>query len=333
MDPTQRWKHRTLRSFRSVVTTIGTLLLFALLSPSAGAQWPDKPIRLVVPAPPASTTDLLGRVLSEELPKRLGQTVLVDNRPGGGTLIGTEYVLRQPADGNTFLLTQNTLVTIVHMSQKPPYDPLKDFEPVSLIARTPLVLAVNANSSIKSVGDFVAAARAGNLKYGSPGIGTPQHLSMVQLLARAGVKMTHVPYKGSGPIAVALVGGEIDATISVVGAVLPYIQSGRIRALAVSGASRSALLPDLPTVAESIPGVVLEAWYALLAPRGTPRPIVVRMSEEISSILSDPALVKSRLDASGVEPVGTSPEGLADVLRSDNERYRTIFQEAGITPR
>jgi tripartite-type tricarboxylate transporter receptor subunit TctC len=306
--------------------------LTAIAPVRAEADWPKRPIKIVVPAPPGSSTDLLARVLSDQLPKVLGQPVLVDNRPGAATNIGSEYVARQPNDGYTILLTQNTLVTNVHFFSKLSFDPLKDFEPISLIGTTPLVLTVNANSGIKSTKDLVDAARSRKMVFGSPGIGSPQHLATVLLASSIGVQMTHVPYKGSAPVAVALVGGEVAMTISVVSAVLPHIQSGRLRAIGLSDERRSSLVPGVPPISETVSGVVLEAWYAVFAPAGTPRPIIDRLNTEINRILKDPEIAKSRLAPAGVEPSGSTPEHLRQVMLVDLEKYRKIVKDAGIQP-
>jgi tripartite-type tricarboxylate transporter receptor subunit TctC len=314
----------------------GAMALAALLTTTvASAQttdWPKRPIKIIVPAPPGSSTDLLARVLSDQLPKVLGQPVLVDNKPGAATNIASEYTARQPADGYTILLTQNTMVTNVHFFKQLPFDPLKDFEPVSLIATTPLVLTVSTASGIKTIKELIDVAKSRKIAFASPGIGSPQHLATVLFNSSIGVEMTHVPYKGSAPAAVALVGNEVMMTISVVSAVLPHIQSGRLRPLGVSEEKRSALVPDVAPISETVSGVVLEAWYSVMVPAGTPRPIIDRLNTEINRILRDPEIAKTRLAPAGIEPVGTTPERLRQVMQADLEKYRKIVKDAGITP-
>lgn len=320
------------RALTLVAAVMAGVLAVATLAHSQSPEWPSRPIRIVVPAPPGSSTDLLARVIGERLPKVLGQPVLVDNRAGAATNIGTEHVARQPPDGYTILLTQNTLVTNAHFFRKLPFDPLKDFDPVSLIATSPLLLTVNAGSGISTMREFIDAAKTRKIVFGSPGIGSPQHLATVLLGSSIGVEMTHVPYKGSAPVAVALASDEIAMTISVVSAVLPHINSGRLRALAVSGERRSSLMPEAPPIKDTVAGVVLEAWYAVLVPAGTPRPIVDRLSNEINRIVTDVELAKSRLAPAGIEPVGTTPEKLREVMVSDMDKYRKIVKDAGIKP-
>jgi tripartite-type tricarboxylate transporter receptor subunit TctC len=320
---------------RSMV--IAAMAFVALLGMASGASaqaldWPKRSIRIVVPAPPGSSTDLLARILADQLPKALGQPVVVDNRPGAATNIGSEHVARQAPDGYTILLTQNTLVTHVHFFSKLPFEPLTDFEPISLIATSPLVLVVNASSAMRSVKDLVDVARTRKMSYASPGIGSPQHLATVLLNSAIGTEMTHVPYKGSAPAAVAVAGNEVMMTISVVSAVLPHIQSGRLRPLGLSDERRSSLVPGVPPISETVSGVVLEAWYAVLAPAGTPRPIIDRLSIEINRIIKDAENGKSRLAPSGLEAVGTTPERLRQVMQSDMEKYRKIVKDAGIRP-
>lgn len=320
------------RRFAGAVTLLTGFLAMASLAHSQPQDWPQRPIRIVVPAPPGSSTDLLARVISDRLPMALGQPVVVDNRPGAATNIGTEHVARQAPDGYTILLTQNTLVTNAHFFKKLPFDPLKDFDPVSLIATSPLFLTVNSASGIDTIQDFVKVAKARKIVFGSPGIGSPQHLAGVLLSSSIGAEMTHVPYKGSAPVAVALASNEIGMTISIVSAVLPLISSGRLRALAVSGEQRSSLMPELPPIKDTVPGVVLEAWYAVLVPAGTPRHIVARLGTEIHRIVTDIDVAKSRLAPAGIEPVGTTPERLREVMVSDMAKYRKIVNEAGIKP-
>lgn len=320
------------RAIGFAALVLAGVFAFVALASAQSSGWPQRPIRIVVPAPPGSSTDLLARIISDQLPKALGQAVVVDNRPGAATNIGTEHAARQAPDGYTVLLTQNTLVTNAHFFTKLPFDPLKDFEPVSLVATTPLVLTVNAGSGISSMKEFVSLAKTKKVVFGSPGIGSPQHLATVLLSSSIGAEMTHVPYKGSAPVAVALVGNEIAMTISVVSAVLPHINSGRLRALGVSGERASLLMPDIPPIKDTVSGVVLEAWYGVLVPAGTPQPIVDRLSLEINRILADPEIAKSRLAPAGLEPVGTTPAKLREVMVSDMDKYRRIVKDAGIRP-
>lgn len=303
------------------------------MAPAFAADWPTKTVRIVVPSPPGSATDLMARLLSDRLPAALGQPVIVDNRPGGATNIASEHVARQSPDGYTLLLTQNTLVSNVSFFKKLPYDPLTDFEPISLIGTVPLVMAVNAQSPVASVKDLVELARNKRVTYASAGIGSPHHLIMVMLCDATGVQMIHVPYKGgSSAAATALIGGEVDVALSAVTATLPHIKTGRIRPLGLSESQRTPLLPELAPIADSIPGVSLDIWLAVFAPAGTPKPILDRLNTEINRIIRDPEVASSRLTPAGIGAVGSTPEHLKSVMKSDIAKYRTIVKTAKITP-
>ncbi len=297
------------------------------------AGWPARSLKIVVPSPPASATDLMARIVAEKLPAVLGQAVIVDNKPGAGSNIAHEFVARQPADGYTILLTQNTLATVGSFYRKLSYDPIADFAPVSLIVTTPLLLAVNSASPIKSLKELIDSARANpnRVTYGSAGIGTPHHLAMVMLGSMTGIQMTHIPYKGSAPAATAVLANEVSVAVAAVTAAIPHIQQGKIRPLGVIEARRSSLLPDLPTLDESVPGVILDVWLGVLVPAGTPRPIIDRLNSEINKIVRDPQ-VKSRLLAAGIEPAGTTPERFAEILKADIAKFAKLVNTANITP-
>lgn len=310
-------------------------VLFAslgLLGRAEAAGWPERAIRIVIPAPPGSATDLLARILSDRLPAALGQPVIVDNRPGGGGNIGPEFVVRQPADGYTLLLTQNTLASNIGFFKKLPFDPIADFEPISLIATTPLAMIVSADSPAKSVKDLVELARSKRISYGSAGVGTPHHLMMVLLNTAAGVDMIHVPYKGSSPVAVAVAGKEVAVGFSAVGSVKPHVQSGRLRAIGVSEEKRSALMPEVPPINDAYPGVAIDIWLGVLAPAGTPRPIIDRLNAEINRIMRDPQVATERLAPAGIEAVGSTPERFREVIVADAAKYRKLVKAANITP-
>jgi tripartite-type tricarboxylate transporter receptor subunit TctC len=296
------------------------------------SQWPSRTIRIVVPSPPASATDMLARVLAERLAPILGQSVIVENRPGGGTNIGTDYVAKQPADGHTILLTQNTLATNVSFYKKLPFDPVKDLDPVSLIANTPLVMVVNITSSVKTVADLVALAKSRHVTFASAGVGSPHHLAAVLFSSTSGVEMTHVAYKGSSPAALAVISQEVDMAFSTVGALMPHIQSGRLRALGVVEDRRTPMLPDVPPIGETVPGVSLNVWLGVLVRSGTPKAIVARLNSEINTIMKDRELTRTKLYAAGIDAVGTTPEQFAAVIRSDISKYAKITADAKITP-
>jgi tripartite-type tricarboxylate transporter receptor subunit TctC len=261
---------------------------------------------------------------------------VVENRPGAGGNIGTEYVTKQPADGYTVLVTTNTHVTNVSFFKKLPYEPLKDFEAVSLVATVPFVMAVNASSPLKSAKDLIELARTkpGTVTYASGGIGTPHHLAAELFRTMAGIEMTHIPYKGSAPAAAALVANEVITSISAVNSLLPYVRAGKLRALAVAAANRTSIMPDVPTIAEAVPlpGYAIDIWYGVLVPAATPRVIVERLNGEINRAVRDPQVNKERLNPVGLDGVGTTPERFLEVMQADIPRYLRIARDANISP-
>ncbi len=296
--------------------------------------WPTRPIKIIVPLTPGGSNDFLARLFAEQLQSRLGQPVVVENKPGAGGNVGTEFVAKQPADGYTILISSNTHVVNLSFFAKLPYDPIKDFEPISLVATIPFVFAVNANLPAKTVKEFVALAKAkpGTFTYGSAGIGTPHQLAAELLNVRAGIDMVHVPYKGAAGIVPALLASEITCTIGAMNSLLPHIRSGKLRALAVAPATRTPLLPDVPTIAEAGPfaDFAVDIWLGVLAPAGTPRPIIERLNTEINRIVRDPQIMKDRLNPIGIESVGTTPERYMDIMKTDIVKYARIVKEAKI---
>lgn len=312
------------------------ICIWSGLAPAQQAQWPNRPVKIVVPYAPGGGTDILGRVLGERLQTVFGQPFVVDNRPGAGANIGTAFVAKQPADGYTLLMTTNTHAMNVAFYKKLPYDPVKDFSPVSLIATSPLLMTVNASSPAKTAAEFVAMAKSksGVLTYGSTGIGAPQHLAPAMLESAAGVEMIHVPYKGAGLVANALLGNEVDMAIGAVNSLLPHIKAGKLRGLAIADPVRSKLLPGVPTMAEALklPGYSVELWYAVLVPAGTPKPIVDLLNKEINKVMRDPILQNERFAPLGLEGVGSTPSRLADVINSDIPKYLKAARDANISP-
>jgi tripartite-type tricarboxylate transporter receptor subunit TctC len=327
---------RTHRTFAALTLLAAAALAAVPAAAQQGAAWPTRTVKIVVPHAPAGGTDLLARLLAERLQVALGQPFIVENKPGAGINIGTEYVARAPADGYTLLVTTNTHAMNVAFWKKLPYDPIKDFAPISLIATSPLLMVVNAEFPAKNIGEFVALAKAkpGVLAYGSTGVGTPQHLAPAMLESAAGIEMIHVPYKGAGPVVNALLGNEIATAVGAVNSLLPHVRTGKLRAIAVADATRSQLLPDVPTIAEALPlpGFSVQLWYAVLAPAGTPKPIIDRLNAEINRIVRDPALQKEKLAPLGLEGVGTTPDKLLAVMKADIPKYLKAAQDARITP-
>ena len=316
--------------------TLAALLLgIAAAAPFGAAQgqaWPDKPIKLIVAAPAGSSIDVLARTLGDKLKDRLGQPVVVENRPAAGGTAATDFVAKSPADGYTMLMSFNgPLAFGPHLYTKLPYDPQKDLAPVIVTSSQPNVLAVNANLPAQSVKELIAYAKAnpGKLNYASVGNGSSSHLTMELLKTTAGLDIVHVPFNGSPPAVTATVQGETQMMFAVMQPLQAQIQSGRLRALAVTTLSRFPLLPGLPTIAESgFPGFEALAWNGVLVAAGTPKPIVTRLNAELNAILKD-AAVKSTLNAQGFELVGGSPEDFAHLIRAESDKWAPVIRKTG----
>ena len=310
------------------------LLAAAFAAPQlAGAQtWPDKPIKFIVAAPAGSSLDVLARLIGDRLKDRLGQPVIVDNRPAAGGTVATDLVAKSPPDGYTMVISFNgPLAFGPHLYAKLPYDPQKDLAAVIITSSQPNVLAVNASLPIKSIRELIDYAKAnpGKLNYASVGNGSSSHLTMELLKATAGVDIVHVPFNGSPPAVTATIQGETQMMFAVMQPLQAQIQAGKLRALAVTTAKRFALMPDLPTIAEAgYPGFEALAWNGVLVAGGTPRPIVQRLNAEIGAILKDPA-VKSALNAQGFELIGGTPEEFAALIRSESDKWAPVIKKTG----
>jgi len=300
---------------------------------AAQAQdYPVKPITFVVPFPPGASTDTAARALLPKMTEALGQPVVVDNRPGSGGNIGTGFVARARPDGYTLLLTVNPPISMnKHMFKELPYDPEKDLTPVSLIATTVMALAVNPSLPVKTVQELIDYAKAhpGELKFGSAGIGSAHHINGEVINREAGIDMVHVPYPGGGPAIADLVGGHIMVSFGTLPAVLPHAQNNALRIIAVAEDERYEGLPDVPTISETIPGVGVQTWIGVMAPGGTPRPVVDKLNAAVNAALEDPA-VMDLYKKSGVQVRGSSVEELAEVIRKDLAEYEVLFPQLGI---
>jgi tripartite-type tricarboxylate transporter receptor subunit TctC len=300
------------------------------------APYPSRTIRFIVPLIPGGGNDLLARIIAERMSAAVGHPVVVENRPGAGGNVGTEYVARQPADGYTLLMTAPTHVINPSFFAKLPYDPIRDFAPVSLIATIPFALTVNASVPAQNAKELIALARSqpGKMTYGTTGIGTPHHLSMEMLRSATGIDVVQVPYKGAGALVPALVSGEINMTIGALNSLLPHVRTGRLRALAVAAPTRTPALPDVPTIAEAagLPGYGMVSWFGVLVPAATPSPVISRLNAEINRIVQNPQVIKEKLTPVGLEPVGTTPQAFAEVLKTELTRYAKVAKEAGIKP-
>ena len=301
----------------------------------AQQSWPTKSIKFIVPLTPGGSNDLLARLLAEKMQIDFGQAVVVDNKPGAGGNIGTEFVAKQPADGYTILLSANTHVMNVNFFKQLPYDPVKDFQPISMVGLVPFVLTVNAQTPVNNLNEFLSLAKTkGHFSYGTAGIGTPHHLAAEMLKSMTGVEMIHVPYKGAAGIVQALLSNEITCTIGAINSLIPHINSGKLRAIATATNNRTSLLPDVPTIAEAgpLPGYGFDVWAAVLAPAGTPRFIVDRLNSAIVKIINDPQIIKERLFVAGIEPMTSTPERAMEIIKADLIRYSKIAKTINIKP-
>ncbi|MBY0266823.1 MAG: tripartite tricarboxylate transporter substrate binding protein [Burkholderiales bacterium] len=316
---------------------INGLLIIAALWPAlvaAQSNYPARTVRVIVPSAPGGGTDISARILAPQLTQQLGQQFVVENRAGAGTMIGGEAVARAAPDGYTLLMGISTLAINPAMYKKVPYDALKDLAPISQAVSLSNVLVVHPSLPAKSVKEFVALVkpRPGQVNFASAGVGTSPHLSMELFLVMTGVKMLHVPYKGSGPGVTDLIAGHVPVMMPNMLSAQPHIKSGRLRALGVTGSKRAPGAEDIPTIAEAgVPGYEAVQWYGLLAPAGTPRDIITRLHGATVKALQNPE-VRQRLLNDGAEPVGSSPDEFAAYLRSETAKWAKVIQAAGIKP-
>ncbi|NBQ95293.1 MAG: tripartite tricarboxylate transporter substrate binding protein [Betaproteobacteria bacterium] len=297
----------------------------------AQSAWPTKPIRMVIAFPPGGPTDIVSRIIAAELGRLLGQQVVVENKPGAGGNLGAEQVARAAADGYTIFYNTSAITIAPALYGKLTYDPQKDFVAVGLAATVPLVLVINPEVPAKNPREFVAWARTrkGQVNYGSSGSGTITHLAAAQLAKDAGFTATHVPYKGSAPGMLDLASGQVQFMVDTINSTLPMIRDGRLRALAVATSKRSSVLPELPTIAESlIAGFEMSAWQGIVVPSGTPPAIITRLNSELQKVLAS-AEVRGKLLATGTEILGGTPEQYSQYIQSELKRFAQLAREAG----
>lgn len=311
-----------------------TALAGSLTYPAAHAQsYPDKPVQLVVPFPPGGAVDMVARLINKRLGEHLGQPIVIENKGGAGTIVGASFVANAPADGYTLLISSGSTFTAnPALNPKLPYDPVKSYEPIGMTARVPLVLLAHKDVPINTLPQLNAAVRANPDKYvyGSFGNGTTGHFAAELVWRALGIKLTHVPYKGSAPAMSDLIGGQIPFSIDTVAAALPQIKSGKIKAIAVTGATRATQLPDVPTVAEAgHPGFSADSWLAVVVPRGVPAPAKAKLQKALSETMAD-AEVRSKLIASGLEPAYAPAATVAARIDEELPRMRAIAQSANI---
>lgn len=317
--------------------TFSLLAGLTALGVGFGAQaqtYPAKPIKLVVPFPPGGATDIVARALGERLQARLGQSVVIENKPGGSTLIGADAVAKAPADGYTLLVSGSSTYSVVPaLRPTMPYDARKDLLPIAIVARAPLVLVAGSATQAKTLAEFIALARSrpGELTYATFGAGSGPHLAGEMLSHEAGIKMLPVPYRGSAPAAMALVGGEISVAYDTLASAMPHIKAGKLRPLAVSDTHRASSLPDVPTLAElKLPKATFEGWYGVAAPAGLPDAVVQVLTRELTAILALPE-IKEKWQASGLEPVLLDSAAFAAKVQAEIATYAAVGKRASIT--
>jgi tripartite-type tricarboxylate transporter receptor subunit TctC len=322
---------------QSAPEVLGLVLMAALLGGNASARaadgYPSRPIRFIVPFPPGGGNDIVGRIVAHKLGEGLGQQVVVDNRGGAGGIVGTEITAKAPADGYTLLVNNISLAVNHTLVKKLPYDTLKDLAPIGLIGRQPNLVIVHPAVPAKSMRELLDLARAkpGEFNYGSGGIGTASHLATEMLKLMTQVELVHVPYKGLGPALTDLLGARVQLIISTMASALPHMKAGKLRALAVTTAHRSAFFPEVPTMAEAgVKGYEFSTWYGLLVPAGTPRAIVERLNAASTNALASPA-VKDQFAAQGLEASPSSPQEFGAYLRSEVAKWGKVVKASGAT--
>ena len=325
---------QTMTKFRAAVSVrLGAALGAVLFGLCAHAQdYPTRPVRIVVPFAPGGPNDIIVRLVAQKLTETWTQPFLIENRPGAGGNIGTDFVAKAAPDGYTLLSVGPGSLIINPLIGKVPYDTARDFAPVTLMARAPNALVAHPSLPAGSVKELIELARSqpGRVNYGSGGNGSTPHLAGAMFAAMAGVALTHVPYKGTAPAMADLIGGQVQIAFLGIPTVLPHVKSGKLRVLAVTGKRRSPELPGVPTVDEAgVPGYELSPWYGLLAPAGTPREVVVRLGEEVSRVVRAPEM-KEKLAVQGAEVAGGSPEEFAALIRADTSTWSRVVKDAGI---
>lgn len=298
---------------------------------SSGQTYPAKPIRIVVPFTPGGPNDILARMMGQKLTESWGQQVIIDNRPGGGTVIGTEAVAHSAPDGYTLLMVSTSQAVNPSLRPKLPFDTLKDFSPLIQLVNSPNVLVTHPSVPVRTVRDLInlAKARPGQIAYASGGTGAATHLAGELLQSMAKVEFIHVPYRGASPATVDLISGQVSFMFGTIQPTLPHIKAGKLRAIAVSGLKRVPILPAVPPVAETLPGFDADSWYGIFVPAGTPAPVIAKLNAEMGRILHTPEIAE-RLRREGTEPVGGSPEQFGKLFRSAVVTWGKVIREAGI---
>ena len=321
-----------MRNVTVLVLCAGCAVQFQHAAAQAPGAYPNRPIRMILPASPGGPVDVIARTVGAGLAEALGQPIVMDNRAGAGGIIGAEIVARGNPDGYTLMFAHSGPLAIeAALHSKLSYHPLKDFAPVSLVAASPYALIVNPSTPAKSVKELVtlAKSRPGKFHYASGGVGTGIHMAGELFNLAAGLKIVHVPYKGAGPSMAALMGGEVELMFNGVSSALPHVKSGKLRALAISSTQRSSLLPDLPTVAESGLRYETSGWYGLVAPAGTPQPVTARLQASLHKSLNTPEM-KERLAVQGIDGIASTPDQLTRHLRDELDKWTAVVKAAGL---
>jgi tripartite-type tricarboxylate transporter receptor subunit TctC len=307
------------------------LLLGATFACGAAAQgYPSKPIRVIVGQAPGGATDIVSRALAQKLTDGLGQTVVIDNRSGAAGSIGSAIAASAPPDGYTALIVSSTYTINPSLYKKLPFDPIRDLQPVTLIASSPFLLMVHPSIAAKTPRELIALAKTRKLTFASGGIGSSGHLAAELFSSMAGIELTHVPYKGAGPALIDTLGGQVNLIMSSIVSGMPYAKAGRLRALAITTRTRSPALPELPTISESaLPGYDFSSWYGLMVPAGTPQPVIGRLHDETVKALKLPDL-QQRLASEGCDAVGSTPEQLAAYIKSEMARWAKVVKASGM---
>jgi len=323
---------RHLKPARAALAALLALTAIAAQAQAPGAGYPARPVRMVVPFAPGGGTDISARIVAEGMSQSLGQTIVIDNRPGAGSVLGCEIVANSAPDGYTLLLGNISMAFNAALYKKLPFDTLRDFTPVTLVTDQPNILVAHPSLPAKTFKEFIALARSqpGKLTYGSAGLGAGTHLAMEMLMMSQKIELVHVPYKGTGPALTAILGNQISSFFSTFASAMPHVKAGRLRGYAVTSLKRAPTLPEVPTVAESgVPGYEYSTWYGLLVPARTARPIVEKLNKTTVAVLKSPEYVK-RLEAQGMDAIPSTSAHYAAYLKSETDKWTKVVRAAKI---